>query len=206
MHPTDSGYPNEAPRFLRDQVKDLKVDKADKAVVKSEVRRLEASIKDNEDDIDEVKAHVMSIKPHSCLHEGDLGEMKKSIEDTAKLSERAFNTASLASDRGFKILMGAVMGLVTFGLAFCAWAISVGYTADAALEKAEAVETKLEAKPEPAYVPPQIIIASPEYIEDKLDNKAPVVPEPGHAVDLEGLLEKALTKALERQTDPLSDL
>lgn len=206
MHPTDSDLPSSPARFLRDQVRDLRENKADKAVVKSEVRRLEASIKNNEDDIDDVKAQVITEKPHGCLHEGALGEMKQAIEDNTTLADRAFNTASLASDRGFKILMGAVLGLVTFGIAFCAWAISVSYAASTALEKAEAVETKIEAKPEPAYVPPQIIIASPEYIEDKMADKATVTPEPGQAVGLEELLEQALTKALEKQADPLTGL
>lgn len=206
MHPSDGDYPIDPLRFIRDQVKDLRENKADKAVIKSEFKGVQVQIKNNEDDIDEVKAQIITEKPHACLHEGELGEMKIAIEANKEMSDQAFKTASLASDRGFKILMGAVMGLVTFGIAFCAWAISVSYSASAALEKAEAVETQLEAKPEPAYVPPQIIIASPEYIEDKLDTRTPVVPEAGVAVDLEGLLEQALTKALERQADPLSDL
>ena len=193
-------------RFIRDQVKDLRENKADKAVVKSEFKGVQVQIKNNEDDIDEVKAQIITEKPHACLREGEIGNMKKAIEDNTKMSEQAFKTASLASDRGFKILMGAVVGLVTFGVAFCAWAFSVSYSASTALEKAEAIELRVEAKPQPDYIPPQIIIASPEYIEDRMADKAPVVPEAGVAVDLEGLLEQALTKALERQADPLSDL
>ena len=204
MSPSDSDRPPSSLKYIRDQIKDLKVDKADKDVVKSEFRRVDGLIDNTEGDVDDLKAHVMTKKTYVCKYEGKLGEMNKSIESNTEMSKNAFKTASLASDRGFKILMGAVLGLVSIGLAMSAWAISVSHTADAANAKVQAVEAQL-AKPQPAALPPQIIIASPEYLSEKIKDKSRVVPEAGEAVDLEGLLERALTNALEKQ-DPLNNL
>ena len=206
MHPIDDSYPPEPGRFLRDQVRDLRENKADKAVIKSEIRRVEDRIKDATDDVDDLKDALAVKKSHICLHEGDLGEMKKAIEENSRRSQDAFKTASLASDRGFKILMGAVMGFVTFGVAFVVWAVNVSYTADDAYKKVESIEKAVEDQVKKEMPPPQIIIATPEYMSDRLENKKPITPEPGAAVDLGGMLEQALTNALEKQADPLSNL
>ena len=204
MHPVSESYPPEPGRFLRDQIRDLREAKADKAVIKSEFRRVEDRIRDATDDVDDMKAQLLVIKPHGCLHEGALGEMKTAIESNTKLSQNALKTASLASDRGFKILMGAVFGLVTFGVAFCVWAVSLSYTAEDAYKKATAIEAKLDA--EPAALPPQIIITSPEYLDNRPKSKKPAPHAQEAVIDLEGLIEQALSKALENQADPLSDL
>ena len=206
MTPPNGEYSIDPLRFIRDQINGLKTDKADKQVIKSEIKRVESQIKNTEDDIDELKAHAMTEKPHPCLHEGDIGEMKTAIESNKTLSQAAHKTASLASDRGFKILMGAVMGFATFGVALCVWAVTVSYTADDAYAKAESVEEALKERAVPAALPTQIIIASPEYLNEKLDAQEPVVTEPGAAVDIEALLERVLVRALEKRDDPLRDM
>lgn len=202
MHPIDE-YSKGPFSVIREQLRDLKNNKADKAVIKSEFKGVRNQIGNAENDIDEIKAQLLVKPSHSCVHEGDIGEMKRAIEANERLSEEASRTASLASDRGFKILLGAVAGLVSFGVAFCVWAVSVSYTAQEALEKADAMKIQLAEEIQPDYVPPQIIIASPEYLTGCPEMRASAVTESGEVADFESLLEQALIKALDARDGAL---
>jgi hypothetical protein len=196
-------------RLLSEQIRDLQRGKADKAVVKSEIKRVDGRVNNTLDDVDEVKGQLMVDKPHTCHHVGEISEMKKAIEANTETARNAQKMATLASDRGFRILMGAVSGFVLFGVATVVWAVNVSHSAEDASKKADLAmqsvhDVQEDVKKAP---PPQIVITPTDYqSQSTKSTKASYKPVDEQAIDLEKILERAFTKALQGSSDDSDDL
>lgn len=183
---SSSIYPNDSSRWIRDRLDHLETAKADKDVIKSENRRLLDKVESVTEEVDEIKARMLTPPQHSCLQTGELAAMKKSLESTIELSKAAMKTANLTSARGFKIILGFIAGLITMGSAALVWAVNVGRTADDAYSLAE----KLAKTADSDLPEPQSVKSTPVGLID------PQEPVSSSQVSVDRLLDKAVDEAI----------
>ena len=126
--------------WVKEQLKELKEKKSDRAVIKSEIKRVEGRIKALED------------KPmdHACVREGDLRELRSELTSNTRRIEN--NTEEIKKVYKWYVrgLAALILFLITSGVGFVWYLAGMAFHLEAQGKALEKIELRLSRTPTPS--------------------------------------------------------